>query len=187
MKYLIAGLGNIGEEYRDTRHNIGFRILDAFTKASNLVFMTGRYASTCEMSVKGRKLVLIKPATFMNLSGKAVNYWLQKENIPVENMLVVLDDIALPFGTIRLRDKGGDAGHNGLKHINETLGHSNYARLRFGIGSEFHKGGQVDYVLGEFADEEKKLLQARLDLACEALKCFALSGITAAMNMYNNK
>lgn len=187
MKYLIAGLGNIGDEYRDTRHNIGFRILDALTKASNLVFISGRYASSCELSAKGRKLVLIKPSTYMNLSGKAVNYWLQKENIPVENMLVVLDDIALPFGTIRLRDKGGDAGHNGLKHINETLGHSNYARLRFGIGSEFHKGGQVNYVLGEFSDEEKKLLPARLDLACEAIKHYAFSGITAAMNMYNNK
>lgn len=186
MKYLVAGLGNIGSEYQDTRHNIGFSILDAFAKASSLVFTSGRYAHSCGFSVKGRKLILIKPTTYMNLSGKAINFWLQKENIEIGNLLVVLDDIALPFGKLRLRDKGSDAGHNGLKHIQETLGHSNYSRLRFGIGSEFCKGGQVDYVLGKFNDGEAKLLPERINLAVDAVKCFVLSGIVPAMNRYNN-
>lgn len=137
MKYLIVGLGNIGYEYENTRHNIGFRVLDALAKASNLVFTDGRYGATCELRLKGRVLVLLKPSTYMNLSGNAVRYWLQKENIPVENMLVVVDDLALPFGTLRLKPKGSDAGHNGLKHICEILGTQCYARLRFGIGNDF--------------------------------------------------
>jgi len=136
MKYLIVGLGNIGYEYENTRHNIGFRVLDALAKASNLVFTDGRYGATCELRLKGRVLVLLKPSTYMNLSGNAVRYWLQKENIPVENMLVVVDDLALPFGTLRLKPKGSDAGHNGLKHICEILGTQCYARLRFGIGDD---------------------------------------------------
>ena len=134
MKYLITGLGNIGEEYRNTRHNIGFTVLDALAKASNLVFTDGRYGFTTTLSVKGRQLLLLKPSAFMNLSGNAVRYWMQKENIPLENVLVVVDDLALPFGTLRLKGKGSDAGHNGLKHIAATLGTQNYARLRFGIG-----------------------------------------------------
>ena len=140
MKYLIVGLGNIGYEYENTRHNIGFRVLDALAKASNLVFTDGRYGATCELRLKGRVLVLLKPSTYMNLSGNAVRYWLQKENIPVENMLVVVDDLALPFGTLRLKPKGSDAGHNGLKHICEILGTQCYARLRFGIGNDFPRG-----------------------------------------------
>ena len=150
MKYLIVGLGNIGYEYENTRHNIGFRVLDALAKASNLVFTDGRYGATCELRLKGRVLVLLKPSTYMNLSGNAVRYWLQKENIPVENMLVVVDDLALPFGTLRLKPKGSDAGHNGLKHICEILGTQCYARLRFGIGNDFPRGGQIEFVLGSF-------------------------------------
>ncbi|MBI5219728.1 MAG: aminoacyl-tRNA hydrolase [Bacteroidia bacterium] len=187
MKYLIAGLGNIGVEYQNTRHNSGFMILDAFAKASNIVFTGSRYAFTAALRYKGRTFLLIKPTTFMNLSGKAVNYWLQKENIPVGNMLVVCDDIALPFGTIRLRPKGSDAGHNGLKDISEILGHENYARLRFGIGNDFYKGGQVDYVLSEWMPGEKKLLPARIDIAIDAIKSFGTSGITFAMNNFNNR
>ena len=187
MKFLIAGLGNIGFEYQNTRHNIGFTILDALAKASNLVFTSERYAHKAEYSFKGKKFILVKPTTYMNLSGKAVNYWLQKENIPVENLLVINDDIALPFGTIRIRQKGGDAGHNGLKHITETLGHQNYARLRFGIGNEFNTGGQVDYVLGEWSDEELKMLPDRIKIAIDAIKCFGASGLAFAMNNYNNK
>lgn len=187
MKYLIAGLGNIGEEYQDTRHNIGFSILDALAKVSSLAFISGRYAHSCELSVKGRKLILIKPTTYMNLSGKAINYWLQKENMPVENMLVILDDLSLPFGKIRLRDKGSDAGHNGLKNIQEALGHNNYSRLRFGVGNEFPRGGQVDFVLSKFNNDECKQMPDRINLAIDAVKIFALMGITAAMNQFNNK
>ena len=150
MKYLIVGLGNIGSEYQDTRHNIGFTILDAFAKASNVFFTENRYGATCEVKIKGRMLILLKPSTFMNLSGNALRYWMQKENIELENVLVVVDDIALPFGTLRLKPKGSDAGHNGLKNIQEILGHSNYARLRFGLGDDFKRGQQIEYVLGKW-------------------------------------
>src|SRR5690554_4611988 len=139
MSYLIVGLGNVGIEYADTRHNIGFMVLDAWAQASNTVFKSNRYGSTLECRYRGRKIVLLKPSTYMNLSGKAVNYWLQKEKVPIENLLVILDDLALPFGVLRLRAKGSDAGHNGLKNINEVLGHNQYARLRFGIGDNFRK------------------------------------------------
>ncbi len=187
MKYLIVGLGNIGPEYRDTRHNIGFRVLDALAKASNLVFEDKRYGEVAELKVKGRTLVLLKPSTYMNLSGNAVRYWLQKENISVENMLVVVDDLALPFGVLRLKGKGSDAGHNGLKHIQAILGTQNYARLRFGIGNEFPKGGQVDYVLGTFSDEEEAALPQKLETCGKIIVDFCLAGINNAMNQYNNK
>lgn len=187
MKYLIVGLGNIGDEYRDTRHNIGFRVLDALAKASNLVFADKRYGEVAELKVKGRTLVLLKPSTYMNLSGNAVRYWLQKENIPVENMLVVVDDLALPFGALRLKGKGSDAGHNGLKHIQQILGTQNYARLRFGIGNDFPKGGQVDFVLGHFSEEDEAAMPAKLEVCGKIITDFCLAGIQNAMNQYNNK
>lgn len=187
MKYLIVGLGNIGEEYRETRHNIGFMVLDALAKASNIVFKDGRYGATTTLSVKGRQLILLKPSTYMNLSGNAVRYWMQQEKIPLENLLVVVDDLALPFGTLRLKGKGSDAGHNGLKHIAATLGTQNYARLRFGIGNDFPRGGQIDYVLGHFSEEDMKLMPERLEMAGEAVKMFCLAGLNNAMNQFNNK
>ncbi len=187
MKYLIAGLGNVGSEYRDTRHNIGFMILDAFAEASNVIFTDRRYGAVAEVKVKNKMLVLLKPSTFMNLSGNAVRYWLQKENIPIENLLVVVDDLALPLGTLRLKTKGSDAGHNGLRHIQETLNTQHYSRLRFGIGNDFPKGMQVDYVLSDFFDEEKPLLRERIELAGEIIKSFCLAGVNNTMNSYNNK
>lgn len=187
MKYLIVGLGNIGDEYRETRHNIGFMVLDALAKASNIVFKDGRYGATTTLSVKGRQLILLKPSTYMNLSGNAVRYWMQQEKIPLENVLVVVDDLALPFGSLRLKGKGSDAGHNGLKHIAATLGTQNYARLRFGIGNDFPKGAQVDYVLGNFDEEDRKQMSERLELAGEIIKSFCLAGLNLTMNQYNNK
>jgi PTH1 family peptidyl-tRNA hydrolase len=187
MKYLIVGLGNIGDEYRDTRHNIGFNVLDAFAKASNIVFKDGRYGATADLSLKGRQLVLLKPSTYMNLSGNAVRYWMQQEKVPLENVLIVVDDLALPFGALRLKPKGSDAGHNGLKHIAATLGTENYARLRFGIGNNFPKGAQIDYVLGHFSEEEKQQMGERIDTACEIIKSFCLAGIAITMNQFNKK
>lgn len=187
MKYLIVGLGNIGEEYRNTRHNIGFMVLDALAKASNIVFTDGRYGATASMSVKGRQLLLLKPSTYMNLSGNAVRYWMQQEKIPLENVLIVVDDLALPFGTLRLKGKGSDAGHNGLKHIAATLGTQNYARLRFGIGNDFPRGGQIDFVLGHFSEKDTRLMPERLEMAGEIVKSFCLAGLNITMNQYNNK
>jgi len=187
LKYLIVGLGNIGSEYVNTRHNIGFQVLDALSKASNLVFKADRLAYVAEYSFKGRNLILIKPTTYMNLSGKAVNYWLQKEKIPIENLLVLVDDLALPFGTIRIKAKGSDGGHNGLSDIQNVLGHTNYARLRFGIGDNFSKGRQVDYVLGEWTSEEKKNLPERMDKMIEAVQSFVTIGLERTMNFYNGK
>ena len=187
MKFLIAGLGNIGDEYENTRHNIGFTVLDTLARTSGVFFTSDRLAFRAEYKFKGRTFVLIKPTTFMNLSGKAVNYWLQHEKISVENLLVITDDLALPFGTIRIKAKGSDGGHNGLKNIAEVLTTQNYARLRFGVGSDFSKGKQVDYVLGKWNVEETKLLTPRVDLAIEALKAFGTIGIERAMNSYNNK
>lgn len=187
MKYLIVGLGNIGDEYRNTRHNIGFMVLDALAKASNIVFKDGRYGATATLPLKGRQLLLLKPSTYMNLSGNAVRYWMQQEKIPLENVLVVVDDLALPFGSLRLKRKGSDAGHNGLKHIAATLGTQNYARLRFGIGNDFPKGGQVDYVLGHFDENDLKLMPERLETAGEIIKSFCLAGLNITMNQYNNK
>ena len=187
VKYLIVGLGNIGAEYAHTRHNIGFMVLDALAGASNAVFASKRYGSTAEVSCKGRKLVLLKPSTYMNQSGNAVRYWMQQEKIPVENVLVVVDDVALDLGTIRLRAKGSNGGHNGLKHIDAVLGHNNYARLRFGIGHDFPQGFQVDYVLGEWTAAEKKVLPERIDAAVEAIRSFATIGLERTMNIYNTK
>ena len=187
MKYLIVGLGNIGEEYRNTRHNIGFMVLDALAKASNIVFKDGRYGATSTLSIKGRQMLLLKPSTYMNLSGNAVRYWMQQEKIPLENVLIIVDDLALPFGSLRLKGKGSDAGHNGLKHIAATLGTQNYARLRFGIGNDFPKGRQIDYVLGKFGEEDMKLMPERLETAGEIIKSFCLAGLNITMNQYNNK
>ncbi len=187
MKYLIVGLGNIGNEYQNTRHNIGFNVLDALAKASNIVFADKRYGFIAELSLKGRQLILLKPSTYMNLSGNAVRYWMQQEKISLEHVLIVVDDLALPFGTLRLKPKGSDAGHNGLKHIAATLGTQNYARLRFGIGNNFPRGGQIDYVLGYFDEEDMKTMNERIDLACEIIKSFCLAGIYITMNQYNNK
>ncbi|MDO5664958.1 MAG: aminoacyl-tRNA hydrolase [Bacteroidia bacterium] len=187
MKYLIVGLGNIGPDYENTRHNIGFMVLDALAKASNIIFQDKRYGFVAEMRLKNKSLVLLKPSTFMNLSGNAIRYWLQKENIEDKNLLVVVDDLALPFGMLRLKSKGSDAGHNGLKHIQDILGTQQYARLRFGIGNEFPRGAQVDYVLDEFSDEEKQALPERLETAVDIIRSFCLAGINITMNQYNNK
>ncbi len=187
MKYLIVGLGNIGNEYQDTRHNIGFTVLDALAKASNIFFTEQRYGSVAELKLKNKQLVLLKPSTFMNLSGNAVRYWMQKEKIPLENVLVIVDDLAIPFGALRLKSKGSDAGHNGLKNIQELLGTSSYPRLRFGIGNNFPKGQQVPYVLGKFSDEEQSMLGDRIELAGEIIKSFCLAGMQNTMNAYNNK
>lgn len=187
MKYLIVGLGNIGEEYRDTRHNIGFMILDAFAEASNIAFSTERYGDVARGRLKNKQIVLLKPSTYMNLSGNAVRYWKEKEGIPVENILVVVDDLALPVGAIRLKGSGSDAGHNGLKNIAAMLGTQAYPRLRFGIGSDFPRGGQIDYVLGRFPAEDRKILADRIPVACDAIREFVLAGLGNAMCRYNNK
>ncbi|MBR3940497.1 MAG: aminoacyl-tRNA hydrolase [Bacteroidales bacterium] len=187
MKYLIVGLGNIGSEYEDTRHNIGFMVLDRLVKGTDCKFELSRHAYTTEMRYKGRTLLLIKPTTYMNLSGKALNYWMKTEKIPIENVLVIVDDIALPVGTIRIKKKGSAGGHNGLGNIEETLGHANYARLRFGIGDNFSRGRQIDYVLGKFTSEELITIDPQIDKACEAIKNFAAMGIDKTMNFFNNK
>jgi len=185
LKYLIVGLGNIGEKYNKTRHNIGFEILDALANASNIFFEDKRHAFRTDLKYKGRIFVLIKPTTYVNLSGKAVNYWLKKEKIPDDKLLVISDDLSLPFGKLRLRGKGGAAGHNGLTDIIETLGHSNFARLRFGIGSEFNTGGQVDYVLGQWTDEEEKQIDQFIKISHEIIKSFGSIGIERTMSLYN--
>lgn len=186
MKYLIVGLGNPGDEYQGTRHNIGFMVLDALAGASNAVFEDKRYGFVAHTSVKNCQLVLLKPTTYMNLSGNAVRYWLEKENIPTENLLVIVDDLALPLGKMRLRGNGSNGGHNGLGHIQQLIGQQ-YARLRMGIGSEFGKGQQVDWVLGKFSDEDKQTLQPCIDTAREIIKSFVLAGIARTMNQYNKK
>ncbi len=187
MKYLIVGLGNIGLEYDGTRHNIGFRVLDVLAGASTAAFEDRRYGFVAHMRVKNAELVLLKPSTYMNLSGNAVRYWLLKENIPVEKMLVIVDDLSLPLGTIRIRQNGSDGGHNGLKHIAQTLGGQGYNRLRFGIGNNFPQGCQVDFVLSRFTTEEEQIVNEKALVACDAIKAFALSGIQFAMCNYNNK
>ncbi len=187
MKYLIVGLGNIGTEYAATRHNVGFKILDALAEASNIVFSIHRYGSVAEMRYKGHTFILLKPSTYMNLSGKAVSYWMQVEKIPLENLFIIVDDIALPFGTIRIRAKGSDGGHNGLKNIAELLGTNAYARLRFGIGNDFPPGMQIDYVLSEWTDEESATLSERISVATEAIKAFGTVGLERAMNQFNNR
>ncbi len=185
MKYLIVGLGNIGEEYHHTRHNIGFDILDTMVKDTDFVFKTQRYGDVAEYKFKGRKLILLKPSTYVNLSGKAINYWVQKEKIPLENVLVLVDDLALPLGTIRIKPKGGDAGHNGLKNINEILGTQAYPRLRFGIGDDFAKGKQVDFVIGKWLEEEEEVLVPLIKHCISAIKSFSTIGLSRTMNQFN--
>lgn len=187
MKYLIAGLGNIGAEYKNTRHNIGFQILDALAGASNISFSDKRYGFVAEYKFKAHTFILLKPTTYMNLSGRAVAYWLQKESIELSNLLVLVDDLALPFGTIRVRAKGGAGGHNGLENINQVLGRNDYARLRFGIGDNFHKGFQVDYVLGDWTKEEVKELPAKIDTCIEIIQSFGTIGTERTMNFFNKK
>ena len=186
-KYLIVGLGNFGEKYKNTRHNIGFKVLDALAEQENLSFETQRLADVCSFRLKGKTLILIKPNTYMNLSGKAVLYWLNKEKIPLNNLLVVTDDLNLPFGNIRLKTKGSDGGHNGLKDIQEKLNTTTYNRFRFGISDAFNKGRQVDYVLGEWTTEEADQLKERLQLSQDLIKSFVLEGVNNAMNKFNGK
>ena len=188
IKYLVVGLGNIGPEYRKTRHNMGFMVVDRFAEKNNApAWKDRRYGFVNRVNIKGRQIVLLKPSTFMNLSGNAVRYWMKEENIPLENLLIVVDDLALPVGELRLKPKGSDAGHNGLRHIADILGTQAYARLRFGIGNEFPRGGQVDFVLGEFDEEDLKVLPERIDIACEMIKSFCLAGISITMNQFNKK
>jgi len=187
MKYLIVGLGNPGIEYSETRHNIGFKTLDALAGASNVVFTPSRLVDVAEVKHKGRTLILIKPTTFMNLSGKAVNYWLQQEKIPLERMLVITDDLALPFGKIRIRAKGSHGGHNGLRNIEEILGTQGYARMRFGVGSDFGPGQQVQYVLAPWNQDEAAALAARLNIAKDAILSFSTAGLARTMSDYNNR
>jgi PTH1 family peptidyl-tRNA hydrolase len=185
-KYLIIGLGNIGDEYVDTRHNIGFQVLNKLAEKQNFSFETRKLGDLGSYKVKGRNVLCLKPSTYMNLSGKSVKYWMEKENIPFENILVVTDDINLPFGTLRLKTKGSDGGHNGLKDIQNSLQTVNYNRLRIGVGSEFSKGSQVDYVLGKWNEEEKSTLRERLERANELINSFVLAGVRITMNEYNN-
>ena len=187
MNFLIVGLGNIGVEYANTRHNIGFKVLDALAKASNLVFEDKRYGAITTLKVKNQTLTLLKPSTYMNLSGNAVRYWMNEKKVPLENVLVVVDDLSLPFGQLRMKPSGSEAGHNGLRHISSVLGTQQYARLRFGIGNDFPRGGQVDFVLGEFGPENMEKMDERLTLAGDMIKAFALSGIQFAMNNFNRK
>ena len=186
-KFLIIGLGNVGDSFRNTRHNIGFKILDALASASNISFETNRYAYTSKLKIKGRTVVLVKPTTYMNLSGKAVKYYLQSEKIEPENLLIITDDLALPFGTLRMRIKGSDGGHNGLKHIIQTLNGTKFSRIRFGVGNEFSKGKQVDYVLGQWSNEEESVLTERVDTAIEMIKSFVVVGAAQTMTLFNGK
>jgi PTH1 family peptidyl-tRNA hydrolase len=185
LKYLVTGLGNPGAEYSHTRHNIGFDVLDFIAQHAEVFFSRERYGDVARIKIRGKQVLLLKPNTFMNLSGKAVNYWLQLEHIPIENLLVVTDDLALPSGTLRIRLKGSDGGHNGLKHIQETLNTTNYARLRFGVGNEFSKGHQVNYVLSKWPEEEQKLVQQRIERAADAVRTFIGAGPVLAMNQFN--
>ncbi|MBQ0158587.1 MAG: aminoacyl-tRNA hydrolase [Bacteroidales bacterium] len=185
--HLIVGLGNIGDEYAKTRHNIGFRIVDKIAADANATWEDRRYGFVTTVRCKNQQLLLLKPSTYMNLSGNAVRYWLRERKIAVENMLVAVDDLSLPFGAIRLKPSGSEAGHNGLRHISQVLGSQQYARLRFGIGNDFPRGGQVDFVLGEFTSEDLSLMPERLAVAADAVKGFALQGIDRTMCLYNNK
>ncbi|MDD4819662.1 MAG: aminoacyl-tRNA hydrolase [Flavobacteriales bacterium] len=186
-KYLIIGLGNIGAEYADTRHNIGFRVLDTFANEHGTSFSTDKLGARAEVKIKGRTFILIKPSTYMNLSGKAVRYHMDKEKLTPDDILVICDDLALPFGTIRIKGKGSDGGHNGLKNINEMLGSQNYPRFRFGIGDTFAKGQQVDYVLGTWTENEMTTMAERLEKASQVIETFGLAGLNNAMNTFNGK
>ncbi len=187
MKYLIVGLGNIGAEYQGTRHNTGFRIADALAEDLKATFSTERYGDVANARIKNKQVVILKPSTYMNLSGNAVRYWMNKENIPGENILVLVDDIALPFGAIRIKGSGSDAGHNGLKNIAQMLGTEAYPRLRFGIGNDFPRGCQIDYVLGQFTLDERQRLPVRVATAVEAIRTYVLAGLQTAMCDFNNK
>ncbi len=187
MKYLIVGLGNIGDQYTNTRHNIGFNVLDALAKASNIHFEDKRFGFIANLPYRGRKYILLKPSTYVNLSGKAVQYWMQKEKIPLDKLLVIADDISLPFGVLRLRKKGGDGGHNGLMNIIQVLGSQTWARLRFGVGNDFPSGAQVHYVLSKWTEEESEQLPERIKISGEIIKYFGFHGIDQTMNMFNNK
>ncbi len=184
-RFLILCLGNIGSDYEGTRHNAGFMVGDAIADESGVAFKSCRYGDMAIVKVKNCELMLLKPSTFMNLSGVAARFWMNKEKLPLENLLVIVDDISLPFGAIRIRERGSDAGHNGLKNIAEQLGTQNYARLKFGVGNDFPKGGQIDYVLGKFPPEEAKELPEKLKKASEAVKAFCLAGASFAMTHYN--
>ncbi len=186
-KFLIVGLGNIGEKYENTRHNIGFKILDYFADQEDLTFESEKLGAMSTYKLKGRTFIFLKPSTFMNLSGKAVLYWLNKEKIPLENLLVITDDLNLPFGSIRLKTKGSDGGHNGLRDIQDKLNTTKYNRFRFGISDTFSKGRQIDYVLGEWSNEENEKLSERLDKSVELIKSFALAGVNNTMNIFNGK
>jgi len=185
MKYLIVGLGNMGSEYAETRHNIGFKIVDALARASTSVFKPSRLGDMCEVKHKGRTFVLVKPSTFMNLSGKAVQFWMAETKVPLERLLIVTDDIALSTGVIRIRAKGSDGGHNGLKSINQVLGRTDYARLRFGVGNDFGKGQQVDYVLGEWNSEDLDIINPKIEKAAEAIKSFGTMDLGFVMSGFN--
>lgn len=185
MNHLIVGLGNIGAEYAHTRHNIGFDVVDALAESCGATWEDKRYGFVCTIRVKNQTLVLLKPSTYMNLSGNAVRYWMQEKKIDLAQVLVVVDDLALPFGTLRMKGSGSEAGHNGLRHITQVLGTQKYARLRFGIGNDFPKGGQVDFVLGKFGAEERTQLPQAVERACEAIKSYALQGIERTMNQFN--
>lgn len=186
-KFLIVGLGNIGPKYHNTRHNIGFRILDHLAEQESLAFEPNKLGDTATYKFKGRTFILLKPSTYMNLSGKAVNYWLQKEKVPLENLLVITDDLNLAFGTIRIKTKGSDGGHNGLKDIQAQLNTTNYNRFRFGISNEYSKGKQIDYVLGEWDEEEEAKMPERLKLSVEVIKSFGTAGVNNTMNTFNGK
>jgi len=187
MKYLIVGLGNIGSEYEDTRHNIGFNVLDELAKQEKLKFENLRYGAVTEYKFKGKTLILLKPSTYMNLSGKSIRYWMQQEKIKPENLLVIVDDLALPFNSIRMRQKGSDAGHNGLKNIQEIFGHNNYSRIRFGIGDNYSRGKQIDYVLGKWTNDEWAGLHEGIDISINMIKGFTTIGAARTMNQYNKK
>lgn len=185
MKYLVVGLGNVGAEYEGTRHNIGFMVVDALAKDADARWSLERRAYRTELHIKGRMVVVIKPTTYMNLSGEAVRYWLQAEKVPQENLLVVVDDIALPLGTLRMKKQGSGGGHNGLGNIEQLLGNTNYCRLRVGVGNNFSRGRQIDYVLGQFTEEEHAVLDPKIETAVDAVKCFCTQGPDRAMNAYN--
>lgn len=186
-KYLIVGLGNIGEKYYNTRHNIGFKILDAIAKTEEINFETKKLGDLTQFRFKGRTLLLLKPNTYMNLSGKAVKYWMTKEKIPLENVLIICDDLNIPFESLRLKPKGSDGGHNGLKDINQQLNTQQYTRLRFGVGSKFAKGRQVDYVLGEWTDEELDVIPSKVEKIHQTIKSFCTIGVSRTMNDFNKK
>ncbi|MFR9620072.1 MAG: aminoacyl-tRNA hydrolase [Rikenellaceae bacterium] len=187
MKYLVVGLGNIGAEYAQTRHNIGFKVLDALAEASNISFTSERYGDVAQLKHKGRQITLLKPSTYMNLSGKAVRYWMEALKVPHENLLIISDDIAIPFGSFRMRMKGSHGGHNGLRNISELLDGDGYTRIRFGVGGDFARGHQVEYVLGEWSDEEREALPERLKVFGDAILSFATAGVQLTMNTFNKK